>query len=499
MRILSTILLLAAGLLTCQAAPRELVIFHTNDIHGHFTAERAGWRKDHALVGGVDALALHLRDLRKQYPRSIYLDAGDLMTGNPICNLEYNGVKGGALPEFLNRCGIAAECLGNHEFDLGAKHLRDYVAAAPYPILCANLFDNQTNRDLTATSRIFDEDGLRVGVIGLIMNNLGSVASRTALSPFRVEDAVETAQKYIDELHPKVDLVVLLTHEGVEDDSALATRIHGANVIVGGHSHTRLEAPKKVNGVVIVQAGSYLQNLGVLDLQVDGDSVVSYTGRLEELTLPANPAKTDVSTLADSFEVAIQAQYGQVIGELAQRWVPGYYDGSNVGNWICDHLRARYNADVAFVNAGGIRAPIEAGPVTPLNIQQLLPFVNSIVTFDASGADLLKVAEEQARARGLHKHGSLEMSGMTVKYSIHDSTATVAEAIIAGEPVQPGKSYRVVSMDYVILSQWREYLSFEPKNVQTTSDLISDVVSDEIRKAKGPITSDSTPRLVEVH
>jgi 2',3'-cyclic-nucleotide 2'-phosphodiesterase (5'-nucleotidase family) len=490
----------ALAILICgfSPQPRELVIFHTNDIHGHFTAEPASWRKDHALVGGIAALSYDLDSLRKVYPHSIYLDAGDLMTGNPVCNIDYNGLKGGALPEMLYRCGIAAECLGNHEFDLGADHLRDWVKRAPYPLVCANLLDKSSASPLAAATQILNVDGLRVGVIGLILDELGSVASRRATSQFTEEDAATTAQKQIDALKGQCDFVVLLTHEGVEDDSTLATKIHGAQVIVGGHSHTRLDKPGRVNGVIIVQAGSHLKNLGILQLKIAADTVTSYDGKLIELVRPDKKITSPAALMADSLEVRIQAEYGQVIGEIGETWAKGYFDPSNVGNWICDLLKNRYKTDVAFVKGGGIRADLPAGPVTRLKIVEMLPFVNSVVMFDAKGEDLLTVALEQARAQGLHAHGCLEMSGMSVTWAKRDGKVEIRDVRIGGQPIDPTRNYRIATIDYVAQSQWGEYLKFQPKDVQATGDVISDVVTDAIRQSHSPLHADSTHRLQEI-
>jgi 2',3'-cyclic-nucleotide 2'-phosphodiesterase (5'-nucleotidase family) len=492
------ILITALSATLAYAQPRELTIFHTNDIHGHFTAERASWRKDSVLVGGMAALSYHLNRLRAEHPNSIYLDAGDLMTGNPVCNMVYRGTKGGALQEMLYRCGLAAGCLGNHEFDLGSAHLLEYVAAAPYPILSANLRQKSDGKAVTAASHVFEQNGLRIGVIGLLLDGLAGVASQTAIAPFVVDDAATCAQREISALDPATDLIVLLTHMGVDDDSVLATKIRGADVIVGGHSHTLLKKPLRVEGTVIVQAGSYLRNVGVLTLQIAGDSVASFTDSLVELTRPAEKINTPAAQLADSLETVVRATFGQVIGEIGERWVRGYYTGSNEGNWICDRLRERHQGDVALVNAGGIRADHDTGPITLLQVMEILPFSNSIVTFDVHGRDLLKTAEEQVRAQGAHKHGALEMSGLTVDYSLKNGQPVLVAAKVGGQIVDPDRVYRVVTIDYVAQSQWEEYLGFKPANVKATGELISDAIGEEIRLAKGPIQADSIPRLREV-
>jgi 2',3'-cyclic-nucleotide 2'-phosphodiesterase (5'-nucleotidase family) len=474
------------------------VIFHTNDIHGRFVAEPADWRDDRAFTGGVTALSVCLDSLRRTCPRSLYVDAGDLMTGNPVCDIEYNGVKGGALLEMLRRCGVAAMCLGNHEFDLGADHLRDFVAASPIPIVCANLREKSSGALLTSAARIVNMRGLRVGVVGVLLDEVAGVVRRPALEPFIVDDAATSAQREIDRLDPSTDLIVILSHLGMDADSLMATKLRRADVIVGGHSHTRLEKPKRVNGVVIVQAGAYLKNLGVLHLQVDGDSVVSYDGRLIELRMPKTPPRNDVASLADSLEIVIQSQYGQVIGDLQTAWRSSYDTGSNVGNWICDRLRARYQADIALVNAGGIRGNIDPGPITKLDVLQLLPFPNGTVIFNATGSELRKLADEQARAQALRTHGAVEMSGMTITFSQPNGTVQVRSVTVAGEPLENKRIYRVASIDYVVFSQWDRYLGFEPAGVEVTGELLSEAIIEEIAMIRSPIRADEAPRLVEV-
>jgi 2',3'-cyclic-nucleotide 2'-phosphodiesterase (5'-nucleotidase family) len=217
-----------------------------------------------------------------------------------------------------------------------------------------------------------------------------------------------------------------------------------------------------------------------------------------ELRLPKKPPPSEVANLADSLEIVIQAQYGQVIGDLETAWQSSYESGSNVGNWICDRLRERYKTDVALVNAGGIRGGVDPGPVTKLDVLQLLPFSNSVVLFDATGGELRKVAEEQARAQGLRIHGVLEMSGLNVEFSVRDGRVLVTSVKARGEPLNDARIYRVASIDYVAVSQWDRYLGFEPRAVSATGELLSEVVMEEIAHARSAIHADATPRLVEV-
>jgi 2',3'-cyclic-nucleotide 2'-phosphodiesterase (5'-nucleotidase family) len=482
-----------------NATPQTLTIFHTNDIHGHFVPERAEWRDDKAFVGGITALEQKLGELRATHPYSLYLDAGDLMTGNPVCGIEYNHVRGGALLEMLNRLDITAQCVGNHEFDLGAEHVTEFINSANYPLLCANVVRKTDGNPIAPSTALVSLGELRIGIIGLVTDGLADVVSKKSIAPFDIHDDAATAQPLVDSLDKFCDLIILLTHVGVEGDSMLAQTVRGVDVIVGGHSHTRLKTPKIVNGVVIVQAGSYCKNLGVLELTVDADSVVSYSGKLIELTAQTSAPRTPLAKFCDSLDTVLQARYGQVIGELAEPWTRGYYETSGVGNWICDRLRDSTHCDLALVNAGGIRANWNPGPISMLNVLELLPFENSIVTFEASGKELRMFAAQQAAAHGLHEHGVVEMSGMQIQYALRvDSTTEAKNILVDGVALDDAKTYRVASIDFVAVSQADRYLGFTPHKLEATDRMLSDFITAVIQNSKTPLRADPAPRIAQI-
>lgn len=483
------------------AKPQSITIFHTNDIHGHFVPERADWRDDKAWVGGIAALEQKLTELRAKHPLSMYLDAGDLMTGNPICTMEHNGVRGGALLTMLERLDITAECIGNHEFDLGAEHTLKFISKAEFPLLCANVVNKSNGNPIAPSTALVTIGGLRIGIIGLVTDGLAGVVSKKSLEPFNVIDDATTAQPLIDSLDAFTDIIVLLTHIGVEGDTELAETLHGVDVIVGGHSHTRLKEPKVVNDVVIVQAGSYCKNLGVLELTIDGDSIVSHQGELIELLADTSGTKTTpLAKFCDSLETVIQANYGQVIGELAEPWTRGYFVTSNVGNWLCDQVRDSTHSEIALINAGGIRTNWKAGPITMLNVLELLPFENSIVTFEASGRDLRGFALKQAQAHGLEEHGIVEMSGMTIRYKKPTAKSVeLSDIRINQQPLDDSKNYRVASIDFVAISQADRYLGFAPQKLQTTDRMLSDFVISVIKNSKQPLSADPAARIQNSH
>lgn len=494
--IIAAVICLSASILFAQ--PRAVTILHVNDIHGHFLPESALQQGDTVQIGGFAALSHYLRQERTGNPHTLFLNAGDLMTGNPICNMEHRGVFGGALVELLEMLDCEADVTGNHEFDISQENARKLAAMSAYPTLCANIVDTTGQLFAPAAVITCEVNRVRIGIIGLILDDLSHLANPTHLEGLQVKDIAATAQEYVDELDPVTDLIILLTHNGFDNDRELARRVQGADVIVGSHSHTRLSEPVCENGILIVQAGSYLKDLGVLDLEVAGDTVYSCRSRLVPLLVSGTQPDSTVAAFCDSLEAVIDAEYGQVIGQLAADWIHGYEEESNVGSWICDRLREAFKADVAIVNAGGIRTDIPAGSVTKLQIVQLLPFNNSIVLFSATGTELQRFAKRQGCVQAFREHGIVEMSGMTIAYRQSGGEIEIVNCQVGNEPLDIEGEYRIVSIDYVAESQYKRYLDFQPQNIQYTGQMLSDFIIEEVQKSKGPIYSQVEGRLKQV-
>lgn len=479
----------------CTAHRYSLTIVHTNDIHGHFAPERAAWRKDSAMVGGFAALAGALDSVRAADKETIYLDAGDLMTGNPICNMVVDGVEGRALQHMLELCRCDAAALGNHEFDLGPEHLRQFVETEHVNYVCGNLLAEDGDA-LCPSYKIIERGGLRIGVIGLILNDLATVVSKTALAEFEVRDISATAQELIDEVDPLTDVVVLLTHNGVESDKELARNIRGCDIIVGGHSHTRLSEPEIENGVIIVQAGSYLKQMGVLQIEVRKDEVTKHRGHLIELEAARFSPSPEITSYAAAFADQIAREYGDVIATAGADIARNYNASSPLGNLLCDMLRDGFHTDFALINSGGIRKDLSSGAITKLDIVEMLPFVNTIVSFSATGQDLITFAKRQVRAQTGSGNEILQMSGIEIRYSIENENIDSLDVKIDGQSVLPDSLYTGVSIDYVLKSQAEKYLGFEPVQMQETGTLLSDYVIQVLQDTHTPIAPNAESRLI---
>ena len=462
----------------------QITILHTNDMHSQYIPMTATWvdTTPRPLIGGMVALDYYVRQERAKYPLSLLLDAGDILTGTPLTKIAVNGVKGGGFVQMMNLIGYNAMTVGNHEFDEGQENLQKIIQMAQFDVISANLFVH--DKLLTPQPyKIYKVGSLRVGVIGLILSDLYGVTAKKNLQGVRVEDPAATAQKYIDEIDPKTDLIVLLTHEGVEPDMELAEKIHNADIIVGGHSHTRLTKAKIVNRIIIVQTGSKTRNLGRLTVDVKADTVARFDYEL--IPTWVNKVKEpnpEMQQLVNDFKKKIDEEYGAVIGRLKTDWIKNNRKESNIGNYITDVMRKVTDADFAVLNSGGIRKDLPAGPITKLNIIEILPFSNYLVTFTCTGKQLLQLIRENARASTKHSHGILQVSGIRYSFKINNGEAKIVSARINGKRIDPKKIYKGVSVDFVVHGQADKYFGFEPSNVQSTGLLISDVLMDYILK-----------------
>jgi 2',3'-cyclic-nucleotide 2'-phosphodiesterase (5'-nucleotidase family) len=220
------------GVSVDAAEPRlaKVRIVHTNDLHGH--------------LENAAAIAAFVRAERKSSDAVLVLDAGDGITGTPVSTL-YRGVP---IFEVMSRMGYDAGTLGNHEFDHGSGAIATFRDAADFPLLCANA-DGPDGLPLAdAASHVFQVGSLKIGVLGLVTDRVPSMTVGAATVGCRFEAPLEAARRLVPELRKRCDLLVLLTHVGVEVDAALAAAIPGVDVVIGGHTHTKLDRPLAVKG-----------------------------------------------------------------------------------------------------------------------------------------------------------------------------------------------------------------------------------------------------------
>ena len=455
---------LLAVLLACMTAGgihgqgRTLTILHTNDMHASFMPHEAYWVKStpRPLVGGFAELKFIADSIRASKPATLMLDAGDVMTGNPITERVYGGAQGGALFAMMDSIGYDAWCPGNHDFDVSQDNLRALVRIADFPTVCANLVDTLGRYPVgNVPYVILERGGLKLGILGLISQELYDLVNQNNLVGLRVLSPVETARKFIDELRPKTDIVIALTHQGAEEDSQLAAAVRGLAIIVGGHSHTRLRHPKVVEGVLIVQTGSNTENLGELDIVVEGGRVTRYDGNLIPLWRCEKRPPSPVSVIADSMQREIDKEYDQVICTLLGNWTRSETQ-SAIGTFLADAQREAAGAEVGFMNNGGIRRDVAAGPLTKKALFEVLPFRNVLATFQLTGKQLRDIM-----VYSIAKKPGIQIAGMSGRWRKRpDGSVEFTSIEVGGKPLDEARSYPCAASDYFV-GEGKRYLGEE--------------------------------------
>ncbi len=465
--------------LSLTAGERSMTLLHTNDMHASFLPKEAVWVRTspRTIVGGFVELGAVMDSVRTTRRATLTLDAGDVMTGNPITEIMYRGASGGALFEMMTRMGYDVWTIGNHDLDISQENLIALTRVAGFPTVCANMVNDRGEFHLNNRPYlIVERGGIRVGIIGIMAQFLSELVIQSNLEGIRVLSPTETLQKYIHEIDPQTDLLVALTHQGYSADSSLAASVTGLDVIVGGHSHTRLEQPRVVNGVIIVQAGSNAERLGVLDLTVEEDRVVRHEGKLITLWNGAPRAATPLSALVDSMKTEVDRAFSEVIGTLAADWRRGGSETA-IGSFISEAQREAALADVAFMNVHGIRKDMPAGPITRRDLFEILPFRNYLATFKLTGRQLLEVLRFYVTSKP-----AIHIAGLRGEWSPLGNGEVVFKNItVGGAPLEMEKEYTCTASDYFV-GEAERYLGLAPADFIYSHKTLYEVVEEAIRK-----------------
>mgnify|MGYP006288536029 CR=1 FL=1 len=493
-RILVLLIVLVSNL---SASAQTVTSLHTNDMHAQFVPLPATWIRDtpKPQIGGMVALDYFIQQQKQQYPNALVLDAGDITTGTLLSKIEYKGALNGGFVEMMNLIGYDAFTIGNHEFDDGQENLRHMMSLMEFDALSANLFLND-EPFVPLAYNIYKVNGVQVGVIGLVLSDLENVTAKKALTGIKVKDPIAMAQQVIDEIDAQTDLIVLLTHQGDDADRELADGVERADIIIGGHSHTRLTTAEIRNGILIVQAGSKTRDLGRLTVSVAADTVSAFD--FELMSTWVDSVKTpnpQMQTLVQKFDSQIKAKYGQPIGTLYTDWENSNDDETGLGNFITDAMRDYTGTEFALLNSGGIRKSMAPGPVTKMDVMEILPFSNYMVTFECTGQELLSLLQNDIAGSIKNNYGLYQISGIHYAYSVDaDDNATILSASVQGEAIQPNKIYRGTTVDFV-MGRLQEHYTLQ--NVETDPKLIADVVIEYIQQ-NPDIRSEAEGRIKQV-
>jgi 2',3'-cyclic-nucleotide 2'-phosphodiesterase (5'-nucleotidase family) len=391
----------------------------------------------------VACLASRLETLRRGH-NTLFLAAGDMIQGNNWANFS----KGRSVMQLLNALPVSAMVVGNHEFDFGQEELKKRVKEARFPVLGANVKGFPGLKPYVM-KRV---GGMQVAIIGVVTEE-----TKTATHPRNVEGvefagAAEVVRSCLPHVKPKADLVVALTHLGFEADQELARQVPELDVIVGGHTHTRVKEPLQVGKTLIVQAWEHGKVLGVLDLEVKDGKVVRWEGRLEEIKPACCQESPKIKKLVQRYAKEANRKLDGPVGQAAVE-----LDGQNVrrqetnlGNLVADIVRQTAGAEVALINGGGLRTSIPAGTIRVREIYNTLPFDNYLVALRMTGAQLREALDHAVSEVQTGGGRFPQVSGVRLTY---DPQAPVKQRVrevwVGDQALQPEKQYVVATHDFM--------------------------------------------------
>jgi 5'-nucleotidase / UDP-sugar diphosphatase len=473
-----------------EPEPEPVVtLLHTSDIHSRIWPFRVrvsafdahlglGEEGELEEVGGFARLASLLERERRRAPASVWLDSGDALEGAEV----FHRLGGRLEVELLGKLGLAAMALGNHELSLDAAELAELATLAQFPLLAANLAPRAASalRGRLASSALVRAGRLRLGIIG-VANPTSPPNLNAADNPWQLalaSDSASAVQAAIDEVAWRADVVVLLSHLGLEADRALLRATTGVDVLLGGHQHIFTLEPEWSEDctdegrqaerscsprlVPIVHSGAYGEQLSRVELTLARDwnggyevAGLSLSRMASAGSVPEQPAMLDILA---GVELGPEQALAFVSAPVARHGALG--GDSPLGDLLTDALRAAAGADVALVNSSGLRADLEAGVLLRSDLELLFPFAEAWRVGWASGRALREGLERAAR-RSAERDctSSLQVSGLRLQLRCAACRAGRSDCLTIARPTRIGDArlgeselFRVILPSYLTLT-----------------------------------------------
>jgi len=472
------------------AAPAtdDIVILHLNDAHCHNYADYA---KLVTLAKDADLL----------------VDNGDAIQGDVIGTLS----KGEYITEIMNHVGIDVAGLGNHEFDYGMDQVKKIVnEVAEFPYVCCNLIDLKTGKPLFDAYKILEAKGKKIAFVGV-----DTPETFVKSTPTYFQDAegnyiysfcegkegatlYAAVQKAVDDAKAEgADYVIVVGHLGVEAESApyrstdVIANVSGIDAFIDGHSHTEFsETVKDKDGkdVYLQQTGCYLANIGKLTIAADG----TISG--ENVPVEGIEADAETAEFIAGITEKFQAMTEEVVAKTEVNLTTKNADGSravrsketNLGDLCADAYLNVMDADVAFVNGGGIRADLPVGDITYGQIVAVHPFGNMACLVEVTGQQILDALELGYSQLPGELGGFLQVAGLTCtvdatipspvvrndknEFVAVEGERRVSDVKVGGEPLDPEKIYKLASHNYMLKNGGDGYTMFGKNNKSILRD-----------------------------
>jgi 5'-nucleotidase/UDP-sugar diphosphatase len=430
---------------------KKFTILHSNDIHGDFLAELREGQGN--LIGGLALLSGYINKVRAEEENVLYIISGDMVQGSLI-DLEYKGIS---TMEIMNYLAPDVVSLGNHELDYGLPHLLFLEKIANFPLVNANLYIKKYNKRLMLPYLIINKAGFDILFTGIITEKvLDSIKQDKLIGSFiSLEEASREVGKITNAYkNDDIDLTILLTHIGFESDIELARLLKpewGVDMIIGGHSHTILDKPEKVNNILIAQAGVGSDQVGRFDIVVDDDtnSIVDFKWKLIPIDSSLAEPDKNLQDYIDSFKDIVDRKYNTIICKLSRKLThPAREIETSLGNLIADAFAETSQADVMLVGSGSIRVK-DMGPLVTLkDFKTCFPYDDFLNRYNVKSSVLKKIFSYIMRKENRNSEGECYQVNSGIRAVYDDSKGQLISLALNGNPVEDGKIYTICLQGY---------------------------------------------------
>lgn len=449
---------------------KKFTILHSNDMHGDFLADDKAVRGE--LIGGLALLSGYINKVRKEEKNVLYVIAGDMLQGS-IIDSEYKGIS---TMEIMNYLAPDVVALGNHEFDYGLPHLLFLEKVANFPIVNANLYIKPYYKRLMLPYLVKKMDGFDILFSGILTEKvIDSIKQDPLIGSFvTLQEASKEVGKICNAYKKDdIDLTILLTHIGFESDVELARLLKknwGVDMIIGGHSHTVLEEPKKINDILIAQAGVGTDQIGRFDIEVDDEtnSIISSKWKLIKIDNRIAEPDKKLKRFINSFKSTVDQKYQTIVCKLSRELThPKREIETALGNLVADAMADAAECDCMLVGSGSIRVK-KIGPLVSLmDLLTCFPYDDSLTRFSITGAQVFRMFEHFMRIENRNGEGENYQVNSGIKAIYSEKDKKLLSLDIKGGPIELDKFYTICLQGYHYKNS-KDYLNISSEELDAS-------------------------------
>lgn len=392
---------------------KQIIIYHTNDQHARVSTE-----DDDKKAIGLDKISKLINLTLLNNKNTFYMDSGDILHGLPRANIS----QGENIVKLLNPTHLNALCPGNHEWNMGAEQLCKLSKQLKAYILCANIVDKITksfifppyiiydvdlNQDdyISENSNTSTKDNIKIGVFGLATPETAYKTHPDNVKNVEFLNPIEAAKNIVNTLSNTCDIIIALTHLGLDESSEFTSKklienVNNIDICIDGHSHTKLEHGLKINNTLIVQAECHQHFLGKVIIDIENKKIKNINAELlneEQIDKLIKQPDTYITNKLNQIDIEINQLLNKPLfinsKKLSGDRLLVRRQESELGNLVANICKYYTNADISICNGGDIRASLLAKTITYKDILSIFPFQNVVNVYEITGQIIKEMFE----------------------------------------------------------------------------------------------------------